>query len=168
LAVHAADGAHALGRSDDGTFSGRFPGRHGDEYFLRVDDDALYPDPCSRAQPYGVRGASAVVDSSRFAWTDDDWATPALDDLVIYELHIGTFTEDGTFDAAVERLPMLSELGVTAVEVMPVATFPGERGWGYDGLYTYAPHPAYGGPEGFARFVDAAHGAGVAVLLDVG
>src|SRR3954454_13530412 len=167
LAVHAAHGVHALDRGDDGTFAGRFPGRHGDEYFLAVDEGTLYPDPCSRAQPYGVRGASAVVDTTRFEWTDGDWAPPSLDDLVVYELHIGTFTDDGTFDAAVARLPMLRELGVTAVEVMPIATFPGERGWGYDGLYTYAPHPAYGGPEAFARLVDAAHEAELGVILDV-
>jgi maltooligosyltrehalose trehalohydrolase len=167
LAVDTADGAHALDRGDDGNFTGRFPGRHDDEYFLRLDDETLYPDPCSRAQPYGVRGASAVVDSTRFEWTDGNWTPPTLADLVIYELHIGTFTEDGTFDAAIPRLPMLRELGVTAVEVMPVATFPGERGWGYDGLYTYAPHPAYGGADAFARFVDAAHAAGLGVLLDV-
>jgi maltooligosyltrehalose trehalohydrolase len=167
LAVDTADGAHALDRGDDGSFTGRFPGRHGDEYFLRLDDETLHPDPCSRAQPYGVRGASAVVDPASFEWTDGNWRPPTLDDLVIYELHVGTFTEDGTFDAAIPRFSMLRELGVTAVEVMPIATFPGERGWGYDGLYTYAPHPAYGGPNGFARFVDAAHGAGLGVLLDV-
>jgi maltooligosyltrehalose trehalohydrolase len=167
LAVDTAEGSHALIRGDDGTFTGRFPGRHGDEYFLRLDGETLYPDPCSRAQPYGVRGASAVVDPSRFAWTDAGWVAPVLDELIVYELHIGTFTDEGTFDAAIARLPMLRELGVTAVEVMPIATFPGERGWGYDGLYTYAPHPAYGGPEGFARFVDAAHAAGLGVLLDV-
>ena len=167
LAVDTAEGSHALDRGDDGNFTGRFPGRHGDEYFLRVDEDALFPDPCSRAQPYGVRGASAVVDPARFAWTDGTWTPPSLDDLVIYELHVGTFTEDGTFDAAIARLPMVRDLGVTAIEVMPVATFPGERGWGYDGLYTYAPHPAYGGPQAFARLVDAAHAAGLGVILDV-
>jgi maltooligosyltrehalose trehalohydrolase len=167
LAVHTADGSHPLGRGDEGVFAGRFPGGHGDEYFLCIDDGALYPDPCSRAQPYGVRGASAVVDPSRFEWTDDGWTPPALDDLVLYELHVGTFTEEGTFDSAIARLPVLQKLGVTAIEVMPVATFPGERGWGYDGLYTYAPHPAYGGADGFARLVDAAHATGLGVVLDV-
>src|SRR5207247_4263344 len=92
---------------------------------------------------------------------------PPLDAHVHYELHVGTFTDGGTFDAAIPRLAMLRELGVTAVEVMPVATFPGQRGWGYDGLYTYAPHPAYGGPESFARLVEAAHTAGLGVILDV-
>jgi maltooligosyltrehalose trehalohydrolase len=102
-----------------------------------------------------------------FDWTDAGWSGVPLDDLVVYELHVGTFTDAGTFAAAAARLPMLRELGVTAVEVMPIATFPGRRGWGYDGLYTYAPHAEYGGPAGFARFVDAAHAAGLAVLLDV-
>ena len=90
-----------------------------------------------------------------------------LDELVVYELHVGAFTPEGTFDAAAARLPELAELGVTAVELMPVATFPGERGWGYDGVLTFAPHRAYGGPHGLARFVDAAHAAGLAVILDV-
>jgi maltooligosyltrehalose trehalohydrolase len=167
LAVHVADGVHELDRGADGTFTGRFPGRHGDEYLLALDGDAAYPDPCSRAQPYGVRGPSAVVDPARFEWTDAGWRGVSLDELAIYELHAGTFTEEGTLDAAIPRLGPLRELGVTAVEVMPIATFPGERGWGYDGLYTFAPHPAYGGPEAFARFVNAAHAAGLAVLLDV-
>src|SRR3954469_2665071 len=123
LAVHAADGVHALDRGGDGNFTGRFPGRHGDEYFVAA-GEALYPDPCSRSQPYGVRGASAVVDPSRFRWTDTDWTPPTLDGLGVYELHIGTFTDEGTFDAAIPRLGMLRELGVTAIEVMPVATFP--------------------------------------------
>jgi maltooligosyltrehalose trehalohydrolase len=114
-----------------------------------------------------VRGPSAVVDTGAFAWTDERWAGVALDDLVIYELHVGTFTEEGTFDAVIPELRGLRELGVTAIELMPVATFPGERGWGYDGLYLYAPHRAYGGPEGLARLVDAAHAEGLAVLLDV-
>jgi maltooligosyltrehalose trehalohydrolase len=155
---------HPLDRGDDGVFAGRFPGRHGDEYLLAVDETQTYPDPCSRWQPYGVRGASAVVDMSRLG---SERIGLALDGLVIYELHVGAFTDEGTFDAAAAELPRLRDLGVTAVELMPVATFPGERGWGYDGLYTYAPHPAYGGPEGMHRFVAAAHAAGLGVILDV-
>src|SRR3569833_1748632 len=147
--------------------TGRFPGQHGDEYLLALDGDVTYPDPCSRAQPYGVRGPSAVVDASRFAWTDSSWRGLTLDDLVIYELHVGTFTEEGTFDAIAPRLGELRELGVTAIEVMPIATFPGESGWGYDGLYTFAPHPAYGGAASVARLVNAAHGAGRGGILDV-
>jgi maltooligosyltrehalose trehalohydrolase len=164
LTVHAADGAHPLERCDDGMFAGRFPGVHGDEYLLCVDGRETYPDPCSRSQPYGVRGPSAVVDTRRLGGAPIGLS---LDDLAIYELHVGAFTEEGTFDAAIPRLKGLRDLGITAIEVMPVATFPGERGWGYDGLYTYAPHPAYGGPEGFARLVDAAHAAGLGVILDV-
>jgi maltooligosyltrehalose trehalohydrolase len=139
----------------------------GTEYLLVLDRVETYPDPCSRFQPYGVRGPSAVVDPAAFAWTDDAWNGVALADLVLYELHVGSFSEEGTFEAAIPYLRGLRELGITAVEMMPIATFPGERGWGYDGLYTYAPHPAYGGPSGFARFVDAAHAAGLAVVLDV-
>jgi maltooligosyltrehalose trehalohydrolase len=163
LAVHTADGAYELERAGE-AWTGTFPGGHGTEYLLRLDEGETYPDPCSRWQPYGVRGASAVVDTRRFG---GERLGPSLDELVVYELHVGTFTPEGTFDAAAGRLPALRELGITAVEVMPIATFPGERGWGYDGLYTYAPHPAYGGPDGFARFVDAAHAAGLGVLLDV-
>jgi maltooligosyltrehalose trehalohydrolase len=142
---------------------GRFSG---DDYLLVVDDVAR-PDPCSRCQPEGVRGPSRVLDTSALEWSDDRWDGVTLDELVIYELHVGTFSEDGTFDGVVPRLRALRELGVTAIELMPVATFPGERGWGYDGLYTYAVHPAYGGPHGLARLVDAAHAEGLGVILDV-
>jgi maltooligosyltrehalose trehalohydrolase len=163
LAVHTALGAHELERAGE-TWTGTFPGEHGTEYRLCLDGGETYPDPCSRWQPYGVRGSSAVVDLRR---NGGERLAPSLDELVVYELHVGTFTDEGTFDAATRRLPALRALGITAVELMPIATFPGERGWGYDGLYTYAPHPAYGGPDGFARFVDAAHEAGLGVLLDV-
>jgi maltooligosyltrehalose trehalohydrolase len=108
-----------------------------------------------------------VVDPGAFAWDEGGWAGLSRDDLVVYEMHVGTFTGEGTFAAAAERLAALRELGVTAVELMPVATFPGERGWGYDGLYAWAPHPVYGGPEGLAAFVARAHREGVGVLLDV-
>ena len=167
LDVHTANGAHELERGLDGVYRGSFPGRAGDEYLLAVNGVETYPDPVSRHQPYGVRGPSAVVDIGAFEWTDAAWKGVALDDLVLYELHVGTFSDDGTFDGVVPRLHALRELGVTAIELMPVATFPGERGWGYDGLYTFAPHPAYGGPAGLARLVDAAHAAGLAVILDV-
>jgi maltooligosyltrehalose trehalohydrolase len=138
----------------------------GDEYLLEV-DGASWPDPCSRWQPQGVRGPSRVLDTGAFTWTDDGWQGVTLDELVIYELHVGTFSEEGTLDGVIPRLGGLRELGVTAIELMPVATFPGERGWGYDGLYTYATHEAYGGPHGLAHLVDAAHSAGLGVILDV-
>jgi maltooligosyltrehalose trehalohydrolase len=142
---------------------GRFAG---EDYFLVVDGEA-WPDPCSRRQPQGVSGPSRVLDTGAFEWSDGGWDGVRLDELVIYELHVGTFSEEGTFDGIVPRLRGLRELGVTAIELMPVATFPGERGWGYDGLYTYAVHPAYGGPHGLARLVDAAHANGLGVILDV-
>jgi maltooligosyltrehalose trehalohydrolase len=167
LDVHAADGAHALERGDGGLYRGTFPGGAGDEYLLAVDGRETFPDPCSRLQPYGVRGPSQVVDTAAFAWTDEAWRGVSLDELVLYELHVGTFSADGTFDGVIPHLRRLRELGVTAIELMPVATFPGERGWGYDGLYIYAPHPAYGGPDGLARLVDAAHAHDLGVVLDV-
>ncbi len=139
----------------------------GAEYAFVFDDGRELPDPCSRAQPRGVRGPSAVVDPACFVWSDADWAGLALDELVLYELHVGTFTDAGTFDGVVPHLPALRDLGVTAIELMPVATFPGDRGWGYDGLYAFAPHPAYGGPMGLRRLVDAAHTVGLGVVLDV-
>ncbi|MCW2968828.1 MAG: treZ, partial [Solirubrobacteraceae bacterium] len=138
----------------------------GDDYELVLNGEA-WPDPASRWQPEGMRGPSRVLDTGTFAWTDDDFVLPTLADLVVYELHVGTFSDSGTFDGAIEHLAALSELGVTAIELMPVADGPGMRGWGYDGVYPSAAHRAYGGPEGLARLVDAAHGAGLAVILDV-
>jgi len=154
-----------LERADDGIFSGRARAAPEDDYRYLLDDARGWPDPCSRAQPDGVRGPSRIVDPGTF----DIRPGPSLhlDDLVLYELHVGTFSPAGTFDGAIPRLAPLREAGITAVELMPVATFPGDRGWGYDGLYTWAPHAAYGGPDGLARFVDAAHAADLAVVLDV-
>ena len=156
---------HALEPRDGGMFGGRVAARAGARYAYVLDGGTAFPDPCSRSQPDGVRGESEVVDTRRHG----RHGRPALDldELVLYELHIGTFSGEGTFDGAVPYLAPLAELGVTAVEVMPIATFPGRRGWGYDGLYTSAPHEAYGGPDGFARFVEAAHSAGLGVVLDV-
>jgi maltooligosyltrehalose trehalohydrolase len=140
---------------------------HGDRYRIRLDGGDGLADPASRWQPDGVHGASAVVDESRFAWTDADWRGVALADTVLYELHIGTFTPAGTFDGAIAELGRLRELGVTTLEIMPVAAFPGARNWGYDGVFPFAVQESYGGPEGLARFVDAAHASGLAVVLDV-
>ncbi|GAC1457442.1 MAG: malto-oligosyltrehalose trehalohydrolase [Candidatus Limnocylindrales bacterium] len=139
----------------------------GTDYHLSLDDGALLPDPRSPFQPAGPHGPSRVVDHDAFRWTDADRAGVALADLIIYELHIGTFTPEGTFDGAIARLSDLVELGVTAIELLPVAEFPGERGWGYDGVDLYAPHHSYGGPDGLRRLVDAAHARGLAVILDV-
>lgn len=152
---------------DDGhheTFvAGLEPGAH---YRYRLDGGDAFPDPASRFQPEGVHGPSEVVDPA-FEWTDDAWTPPALQDLVVYELHVGTFTPDGTFDGVRQRLRDLKELGVTAVELMPVADFPGRWNWGYDGAALYAPSRAYGRPGDLRRLVDAAHAEGLAVLLDV-
>ena len=139
---------------------------HGDRYVFVVDGDEL-ADPVSRWQPDGVHGPSAVVDESVFRWHDDDWTGVELSDTVLYELHIGTFTAEGNFDAAIRHLPRLQALGVTTIEVMPVAAFPGTRNWGYDGVFPFATQHSYGGPDGLARFVDASHRFGLAVVLDV-
>jgi maltooligosyltrehalose trehalohydrolase len=139
----------------------------GTGYWYRIDGERDRPDPVSRALVGGVHGASRVVDPRDFSWSDAGWRGLAMADLIIYELHVGTFTPAGTFDAAIERLPHLVDLGITALELMPVAEFPGTRNWGYDGVSPYAPQSSYGGPEGLRRLVDAAHRAGLAVLLDV-
>ncbi|MHB8575237.1 MAG: malto-oligosyltrehalose trehalohydrolase [Dehalococcoidia bacterium] len=139
----------------------------GARYKYRIDGGEPFPDPCSRFQPEGVHGPSAVVDLAAFAWSDAGWPGLSTDGLVIYELHAGTFTAEGTFDAAIGRLDYLRDLGVSAIELMPVADFPGERSWGYDGVALYAPSRAYGGPTGLQRLVDAAHARGLGVILDV-
>jgi maltooligosyltrehalose trehalohydrolase len=138
----------------------------GADYAYLVDGSEL-PDPCSRWQPHGLRGRSRLLDTAAFEWTDHTWAPPGIDDLVLYELHVGTFTPEGTFEAAIPHLTELRELGVTAIEIMPVAEFPGRHGWGYDGVYLSAAHSHYGGPHGLQKLVDAAHAAGLAVILDV-
>jgi maltooligosyltrehalose trehalohydrolase len=139
----------------------------GARYSFSLDGGPSRPDPRSRWQPDGVDGPSAVVDQSAFAWSDDGWAGFDLSRAVVYELHIGTFSAEGTFDGAIAHLDHLVELGVTVVEVMPVAEGSGTRGWGYDGADLWAPHRCYGGPEGFKRFVDACHNKGLGVVLDV-
>jgi maltooligosyltrehalose trehalohydrolase len=138
----------------------------GDDYWI-VLDGTPWPDPATRWQPEGMRGPSRVLDTAAFEWSDGDWLAPALADLVVYELHVGTFSAEGTFEGAIPHLAALRELGVNAIELMPVTDGPGMRGWGYDGVYPSAAHRAYGGPHGLARLVDAAHAAGLAVLLDV-
>lgn len=153
---------------DNGSWAVEVPDAgHGTDYAFVVDDAEPLPDPRSGWQPYGVHGPSRVVDPAVLGWTDDGWAGRDVLGALFYELHVGTFTPEGTFDAAVERLDHLVGLGVDVVEVMPVAAFQGRHGWGYDGVDLYAVHAPYGGPEGFARFVDACHGRGLAVCLDV-
>ncbi|WP_165491696.1 malto-oligosyltrehalose trehalohydrolase [Egibacter rhizosphaerae] len=152
-----------------GWWRARVPARTGDRYGFRLDGGELLPDPASRRQPDGVHGPSALFDVSALAWSPEEarWRSAPLAGAVIYELHIGTFTPGGTFDAATERLDAVAALGVTHLEVMPINAFNGERGWGYDGVFWYAAHESYGGPEGFARFVDACHRRGLGVILDV-
>jgi maltooligosyltrehalose trehalohydrolase len=139
----------------------------GATYHYWLDAERARPDPVSRWRPEGVHGPSAIVDPSRFRWTDAGWRGVAMADLVVYELHVGTFSSAGTFDGVIERLPAIRDLGATAIELMPVAEFPGGRNWGYDGVSLYAVQSTYGGPEGLRRLVDAAHRFGLAVLLDV-
>ncbi|MGH2807804.1 MAG: malto-oligosyltrehalose trehalohydrolase [Actinomycetota bacterium] len=156
-----------LRRRDDGCWDSDHALEGGVDYRFLVDGGEPRPDPRSPWQPKGVYGPSRTVDHSAFPWTDDHWRGASLADAVVYELHTGTFTPEGTFEAAIERLPHLVELGVTAVELLPVGEFPGKHGWGYDGVDLYAPHHAYGGPDGLKRFADACHRAGLAVIMDV-
>jgi maltooligosyltrehalose trehalohydrolase len=160
--------AQALEAAGGGVFAGHVaPARAGSDYRFRLDGDGPWlPDPVSRLQPEGIHGPSRVVGPA-FPWSDGGWRGVARPELVTYELHVGTFSEPGDFDGVVPALEALAALGVTALELMPVAAFPGRRNWGYDGVFPYAPHVAYGGPEGLRRLVDAAHGAGLAVFLDV-
>jgi maltooligosyltrehalose trehalohydrolase len=139
----------------------------GDLYRFRLNGEDSYPDPYARFQPEGVHGPSEVIDPSAFAWSDAGWQGLAADGLAIYELHVGTFTPEGTFAAAQERLPYLRDLGVTAIEIMPVAQTPGARNWGYDGVDLFAPNHVYGRPDDLRRLVDAAHAHGLGVILDV-
>jgi len=139
----------------------------GTRYQFLLDGNTPRPDPASHYQPDGVHGPSAVVDQGAFAWTDSNWSGVALEDMLLYELHVGTFTPEGTFTAMIPRLAALRELGVTAIELMPVAQFPGSRNWGYDGVFLYAAQDSYGGPDGLKALVNAAHQVGLAVVLDV-
>lgn len=155
-------------REDDEVFKLFMPGLpSGTDYFYAVGDSKERPDPVSRSQPRGVHGPSRVVDPDAFHWTDHDWKGIPLEDYIIYELHVGTFTSAGTFAAIIDKLGYLRDLGVSAIELMPVVEFPGTRNWGYDGVYPYAPHSAYGGPAGLKALVDACHRQGLAVVLDV-
>jgi len=136
-------------------------------YFYKLEGTTDRPDPASKFQPQGVHGPSQVVDLSTVSWTDTDWAGISLEETIVYELHVGTFTPEGTFEAIIPQLDALRELGINAIEIMPIAQFPGERNWGYDGAYLYAVQNSYGGPEGFEKLVNACHQHGLAVILDV-
>ncbi|MBV8885776.1 MAG: malto-oligosyltrehalose trehalohydrolase [Chroococcidiopsidaceae cyanobacterium CP_BM_RX_35] len=136
-------------------------------YFYKLENTIERPDPASKFQPQGVHGPSQVINPSLFAWTDTNWTGIPLEEMIIYELHVGTFTTEGTFAAIIPRLSNLRELGINAIEIMPVAQFPGERNWGYDGVYPYAVQNSYGGPESFKNLINACHHHGISVILDV-
>jgi len=166
--VEAGGGVHAMRRDEDGWWwSEHLPLDHGDRYAFRVEGSEPLPDPRSRWQPEGVNGPSAVYEHDRFGWTDTAWTGRPLPGAVVYELHVGTYTAAGTLDAAAARLDHLVELGVTHVELLPMAAFDGTHGWGYDGVHLGAVHAPYGGPDALKRFVDRAHALGLAVILDV-
>ncbi len=159
----------ALRSEGDGYFSAVVASvRVGDRYGFRLDDDdEIYPDPASRFQPDGPHGLSAVVDTNAFRWTDGAWQGVSARGQIIYEMHIGTFTKAGTWEAAANELPELKDLGVTVIEMMPIADFSGAFGWGYDGVALYAPTRIYGKPDDLRAFVDRAHSLGIGVILDV-
>jgi maltooligosyltrehalose trehalohydrolase len=157
---------HALEPEGLGVWSGKPPWQGGDDYWVVLDGRRL-PDPCTRFQPNGLRGPSRVVDPAAWTWSDRGWKGVSLRDLVLLELHVGTFTQEGTFDAAIGELERLAELGITGIELLPVAAFGGRRGWGYDGVYPWSAQDVYGGPAGLQRLVDAAHAHGIAVILDI-
>lgn len=166
--VHPFDREYEMKKNADGVFQVRVENAHaGCRYFFRPDGEKDLPDPASHYQPEGVHGPSEVMDHTRFKWHNNSWKGIALKDLIIYEIHVGTFTGEGTFEAVIPRLDDLHSIGINALELMPVSQFPGSRNWGYDGVFPYAVQNSYGGPEGFKKLVDACHGRGMLVFLDV-
>ncbi|HLJ29448.1 MAG TPA: malto-oligosyltrehalose trehalohydrolase [Candidatus Angelobacter sp.] len=157
----------SMERTANGHFVLETSAHPGDKYFYVVDHHQPVPDPVSRLLPQGVHGPTEIIDPERFLWSDANWRGLPLKDYVIYEMHIGTFTAQGTFDSAIQRLPYLKKLGITVLEIMPVAAFPGVRNWGYDGVSPYAVQASYGGPDSLRRLVDAAHALDLGVILDV-
>jgi len=157
---------HSLAAEEGGYFSGSVDAGAGTRYQFRVNND-LYPDPASRFQPDGPHGASCIVDLARFRWTDSNWPGVNLKGQIIYEMHIGTFTKEGTWRAAAQQLEELARIGITVIEMMPVADFPGRFGWGYDGVDLFAPSHLYGVPDDLRTFIDRAHSLGLGVILDV-
>jgi maltooligosyltrehalose trehalohydrolase len=171
LSIHIVgdnDRVVPMQKSDSGYFETTIKTLQSDaQYLYRFDDGHEFPDPASRFQPEGVHGPSQVMDLNDFKWTDSSWRGLELDRSVIYELHVGTYTPEGTFEALIPHLASLRELGITTIELMPVAQFPGNRNWGYDGVQPFAAQNSYGGPRGLQKLVDAAHAQGLAVALDV-
>ncbi|HEX3007836.1 MAG TPA: malto-oligosyltrehalose trehalohydrolase, partial [Bacteroidales bacterium] len=166
--VHPIDRKVEMAKDSAGYFTISVPDIKDDcRYYFNPDGKKDFPDPASNFQPEGVHGPSAVVAHESFRWHDTAWRGIPQKDLIFYELHVGTFTSEGTFEAIIPVLPELADVGVNAIELMPVAQFPGNRNWGYDGVYPFAVQNSYGGPEGLKRLVDACHAAGIAVFLDV-
>ena len=159
--------AIALERDDRGYWRGKLQVEPGTKYLFRLDGQIRCPDPASLSQPDGVHGRSAVMDVNRFPWCDDGWTGIPLANLILYELHVGAFSASHDFDGVAQKLDHLAELGINAIELMPLAQFPGSRNWGYDGVYPFAIQHSYGGPEGFRRLVNAAHERGIAIVVDV-
>lgn len=166
--ISPEESLHNMVQGNDGYFEVELPDcpAHARYYYMLDGGDDL-PDPASHYQPNGVHGPSALIDHERFQWTDHGWENPSLEELICYELHVGTFTELGTFEAIIPRLNDLKSLGINAIELMPVAEFPGGRNWGYDGVFPFAVQHTYGGPDGLKKLVDACHNNGIAVYLDV-
>jgi maltooligosyltrehalose trehalohydrolase len=168
MSVSIAGAQHSLRADAQGYFSGYVPGaKDGDTYALLVDGEGPFPDPASRFQPSGPHGLSQIVDATRFQWTDHAWRGEKLENQILYEMHVGTFTLEGSWRAATEQLLALADLGVTVLEVMPVADFVGNFGWGYDGVNLFAPTRNYGSPDDFRKFIDRAHALKIGVILDV-
>jgi maltooligosyltrehalose trehalohydrolase len=162
------DKEFSMQKNDEGYFSKEVKTNEKQlRYFFKPDGEKDFPDPASQYQPKGVHGPSQTIDHSLFQWNDVDWKGIQLEELIIYELHVGLFTPEGTFDAIIPRLDELKEIGINALELMPVTQFPGNRNWGYDGVYPYAVQNSYGGPGGLKKLVDACHQKGIAVILDV-
>ncbi len=162
---------HPLSPEQGGYYAGALDVGVDTRYWFRVNSgEKFYPDPASRFQPEGPHGPSCIIDPIQFQWTDSQWPGPAATGLkgqIIYEMHIGTFTKEGTWRAATEQLAELARIGITVVEMMPIADFPGKFGWGYDGVNLFAPSHLYGTPDDLRAFIDRAHSLGVAVVLDV-
>ncbi len=159
---------YPLEREEAGYWSGPIAeAKPGMVYRYRLNGEGVFPDPCARFQPEGPHGPSLIVDPTSYRWRDQGWRGIQMHGQVIYEMHMGAFTKEGTFDAAIEHLEELKHLGVTVLEILPVAEFPGRWNWGYDGVGLFAPTRVYGDSDAFKRFVDAAHERGLAVMLDV-
>jgi maltooligosyltrehalose trehalohydrolase len=170
MLLHLPDPERKVGMSKDeaGYFTATVENiKPGTKYSFIPDNEKAFPDPASNFQPQGVHGPSQVIDHACFHWTDQSWKGLPFRELVLYEMHIGTFTKEGTFEAIIPRLKALADLGINAIELMPVSQFPGNRNWGYDGVCLYAVQNSYGGPEGLKKLVNACHEEGIAVMLDV-